>query len=280
MTWARPALFMWLGAALGSADEYLLVPGSGGAVLHESCVKEVPPGVIADDSFDLRCGYPALYPNEQVYAMDVHTDGSDTYEQMNSSWTVPQLPAKTRGQTVFFWPGFKATQPEPGYPVLQPVLQYGQHPGEVTWHLKSWFVWAKHHLFPIALTGPAIPVSPGDHITSYMDYNDAAKVWTVYGKNMATGNESKLQVSHSKMKNLNFTYAMHVLETVMPASGYCGDYPQSDAIEFTGISANHGERLQWLSRTGKTDCHQKVTAAKDGSDVKFTWATSGAELLV
>ena len=35
-------------------------------------------------------------------------------------------------------PGFKSEKPEMGYPVIQPVLQYGEHGRE--WQLQSWFV--------------------------------------------------------------------------------------------------------------------------------------------
>lgn len=236
------------------------------------------PGQVVDETFDTSCEKELLFSNEQVYAMDSHTDDSVAFEQMNSSWVVPELPAEKQGQTVFFWPGFKAQQPEPGYPVLQPVLQYGQRPGQTTWELQSWFVWAKHFL-PISVTGPAIKVSPGDHIMSYMDFDQASKVWTVYGRNDRNGEESTLQVSYSKVGKQDFKYAMHVLETVMPASGYCSQYPPDGAIEFTGVTANRGKQVQWQTRTGKTDCKQAVTVSETGDDVKFTWDVSSATMV-
>jgi len=228
--------------------------------------------MVVDDSFDLSCNYDMLYSNEQVYAMDAHTDDTVTFNQMNSSWKVPALPSK-HGQTVFFWPGFKAQQPEPGYPVLQPVLQYGQRLGQTDWELQSWFVWAKHFL-PISVTGPALKVSAGDHITSWMNFDESSKIWTVYARNDANGQESVLQVTNSKVGSQDFKYAMHVLETVMPASNYCSEYPPDNQIEFTDISANNGAGVQWETRTGKTDCQQKVTTSTKGDDVKFNWVSS------
>lgn len=269
----------WAVAVASNEDGYRRVPGTGGALFHKSCIKEVPHGVVVDDTFDSECAYPVQYPNEQVYAMDTETDGNTTYVQLNSSWTTPKLPADD-AQTVFFWPGFKATHPLPGYPVLQPVLQYGQRPGQTKWELQSWFVWAKHFLFPVAVTAPAITVSPGDQITSYMEFDATANIWTVYGKNLATGQESKLQVTRKKTGNQDFNYAMHVLETIMPAAGYCGDYPPDGAIDFTGISANHGQSVPWISKTGKTDCHQKIAISSDGSEVKFTWEAKNGEVIV
>lgn len=259
-------------------NDYVHVPGADGILVHESCVHEVPNGVVVDDSFDLSCEYDAMQPNEQVYAMDSHTDGSIAFTQMNSSFVVPPYPAQASGQTVFFWPGFKAQKPEGGYPVLQPVLQYGQRPGQEDWELQSWFVWAKHFL-PIQVTAPAIKVLPGDHITSYMDYDETEQIWTVYGRNDANGEESVLKVTNKKVGKQNFEYAMHVLETVMSRSRYCDLYPPNDSIEFTNISANRGDGVEWIARTGKTDCQQQVVPSAIGDNVKFTWHSATEEVV-
>merc|ERR1712224_29486 len=123
-------------ASAETPDGYRTVPGSGGAMFHESCIKEAPNGVVVDDSFDLSCDQPLLWPNEQVYAMDAHTNGSVAFTQMNSSFIVPDLPLHGSSGTVFLWPGFKAQKPQPGYP----VLQYAQRPWQLYWEMQSWFV--------------------------------------------------------------------------------------------------------------------------------------------
>jgi hypothetical protein len=233
-----------------------------------------------DDSFDLSCNQPLLQPNEQLYAMDAHTDDSVNFTQMNSSWTVPRLPANGSTGTVFLWPGFKAQQPEPGYPVLQPVLQYGQRRGQYYWELQSWFVWAKHFLLPVSVTGKAIKVAAGDNIVSYMNFDDSTQLWTVYAKNARTGEESTLQVTKKKTGNMAFPYAMHVLETVMPATGYCNEYPPGGGVAFHGISANGGANVQWITRAQKTDCQQKVTVSKTGDTVNFAWSSAAPALVV
>lgn len=257
-------------------DGYMHVPGSGGALLHKSCVHEVPEGTVADP-FNTTCDKPALFSNEQVYAMDTYTDDSVTFSQMNSSWTVPELPSKASGQVVYFWPGFKATHPEPGYPVLQPVLQYGEG-ASTHWQLQSWFVWAKASIFPVAKTGKAISVSPGDKITSYMELDATTKTWTVFGKDETTGESSTLQVKNSRVGD--YKYAMHVLETVMASSGYCAEYPKSNSVEFTDISANHGQRVTWKTNVLKTDCKQAITVSTTGDDVKMTWESESAAISV
>merc|ERR1719223_2209377 len=101
----------------------------------------------------------------QIYASDVHLKSEEPLKSFTADWVVPPLPKVNRGQVVYFWPGFKSQQPEMGLPVLQPVLQYGEHSG--SWELQSWFVDGNDWRFP-AVTAPYIQVSPGDKITSYM----------------------------------------------------------------------------------------------------------------
>jgi hypothetical protein len=266
--------------ALGMPEGYQAVPGCGGCLVHESCIKSVENGKVVDDSFDMSCDHDVLYANEQLYAMDAHTDGSTTFTQMNSSWTVPALPKSSFSQhTNFFWPGFKAEQPEPRYPVLQPVLQFGQRFGQNDWELQSWFVWAFANP-PVAITGPRLSVKAGDHVTSWMNFDEAAQIWTVYGRNDANGQESILKIAKSKVGPTDFKYAMHVFETVMPATNYCGLYPPDNKIEFTSVSANNGASIQWTPRTEKSDCQQKVTTSAKGDDVKFTWVSKAEGVMV
>jgi len=51
-----------------------------------------------------------------------------------------------------------------GYPVLQPVLQYGQT-GRAMWQLQSWYVWGQGGR---AVTGAVVSVNPGDKLTTYV----------------------------------------------------------------------------------------------------------------
>ena len=52
-----------------------------------------------------------------------------------------------------------------------PALQYGQHGAK--WELQSWFVWGNGGA---AVTAPAIDVSPGDELFSYMEYDEASEM--------------------------------------------------------------------------------------------------------
>jgi len=104
-------------------DGYVRVPG--GLMLHKSCVHAVPEGVVVDDSFNQTCKYPARQAdsaNGQIYALDVHfTASSGIMTDFNASFNCPGLPKQSGGQVVYFWPGFKSTEPTMGFPVLQPV---------------------------------------------------------------------------------------------------------------------------------------------------------------
>ena len=90
-----------------------------------------------------------------------------------------------------------------GLPVLQPVLQYGQHGAE--WELQSWFVHGG------AVTAPVLKVSPGDEITSFMQFDNATKMWTVSGTDKTTGQTSELKISSAKIgTQYKFDWAMMV----------------------------------------------------------------------
>jgi len=249
-------------------SEWRNVPG--GFLLHESCIFSVPNGVVADDNtVDFsRCKYrrqQVRRPADQIYAMDVHlSPPGGIVTQMNASWKVPTLPNSADGQTVYFWPGFKNTGPTMGLPVLQPVLQYGQDGS--FWELQSWFVWGEEG---VAVTAPAIDVSPGDSLVSYMNYDAGSQTWTIFGADMQTGETSNLQITRAKSCACDFQWAMLVLETIMD-EGVCADYPASNSLLFTGVQLNNGTTPQWTTRVQMHDCNQVISQVKADS-VLLTW---------
>jgi hypothetical protein len=248
-----------LSAAL--ASEWMRVPG--GLLIHKSCMYEVPNGELVDVDIS-TCKHMSQSLNLQIYAMDVHYSPPDGYTtQMNASWTVPDLPLARNGQVVYFWPGFKSTEPKMGLPVLQPVLQYGQHGS--FWELQSWFVWGNRG---VAITAPSIPVSVNDTIQSYMSYDSVKKVWTVFGINTRTGKTTNLQINRSRAGNCDYKWGMLVLETIMN-EGACDNYPASSSLTFTGVSLN-GKYPEWQTRVEMKDCEQQIAVvAKDS--VKLSW---------
>jgi len=185
--------------------------------------------------------------------------------QMNASWIVPDLPSQEDGQVVYFWPGFKSTDPTMGLPVLQPVLQYGQHGSK--WELQSWFVWGDEG---VAVTAPYINVSPGDKITSWMYYDDAKMVWTVYGKDERTGKVSNLQISRQNAGDCDYKWSMLVLETIMDEK-VCVDYPGSNSLTFTDVSVNDGGEADWATRVQMHDCNQDISVVSKDT-VQLSWS--------
>ena len=172
--------------------------------MDESCITEVSPGTVVDvDSGigDAKCAFPLIKPNIsapliQIYASDVHMqtpDGVAGFTSFTADFKVPPKPSKYKFQTVYFWPGFKSEKPEMGYPVIQPVLQYGeQHDGHGdSWQLQSWFVDANSMWYPVH-TAPAIKVNPGDQISTHMKLD--GDTWTIAAIDTTTNQNSTLQV--------------------------------------------------------------------------------------
>eukprot|EP00937_MAST-01D_sp_MAST-1D-sp2_P002703 g2703.t1 len=243
-----------------------------GGMVHADCVvmyngtaAEVPAGCAAGSSL------PKAGRNQQIYAMDVHAKSSaGAWTSLNASWTVPKLPTEDNGQIVYFWPGFKSQQPEMGYPVLQPVMQYGQNSGfkrTKSWQLQSWFVHGG------AVTAPAIDLSPGDRVESFMQYDAKSSEWTISGKNTNTGESTVLTISKEKLGGYDFEWAMLVCETIKQ-NGQCSSLPADDAgLTFDSVSGD-GAAVTWTERENLSDCAEKAATA--GADtVKFSWSYGG-----
>jgi len=251
--------------AFVTADDWVQTPG--GWKIHKDCMYEIPHGAHIDMSSIQDCPYKAKAPEVQIYAIDTYyqAPANGLVTQMNTSWTTPALPVNQSSQTVYFWPGFKSEQPVMGYPVLQPVLQYGQQ-GRF-WMLQSWFVWGNKG---ISMTGPAISINPGDGIDSYMLYDNTTKEWTCYGLNTASKKTSVLTVTNAQIQNTEFQYAMLVLETIMSNTNYCDLYPGGDdKCVFTNVKVNNAA-AKWTIQVSEHDCSQAATVNADGS-VTFSW---------
>jgi len=245
----------------------------GGHTVEEACIIEVDNGKTFDvDSFQVEpaCGKNSsrLGVGVQIYAADTHLHSSEALTEFTADWVVPPLPARDAGQVVYFWPGFKAQQPEMGLPVLQPVLQYGQRGG--TWELQSWFVDASDSRYPV-VTAPAVPVYPGDVITSYMKLEGST--WTVYGKDVTTGQESNLQIQYSRAGNTDYDYAMLVNENI-GVDTTCSLMPQANEVVFTNVKVN-GKVPQWTARANckgdyRCDCGNSASI-DSANNVHLGW---------
>ena len=227
----------------------------GGYDIAPECIFESKGGVV-DVSKIEKCAPKEKDPLVQHYAMNVNVGGdSQIMTQMNTSYTVPQAPAKYDFQVVYFWPGFKSSHPEMGYPVLQPVLQYGQN-GRRGWEFQSWFVDGDRG---IAVTGKAIGATPGDFLTSYMIYDESTKIWTVFSKNTATGEVSDLHITRQKTTNVDFHYAMLVMETIISSNPPCEYYPKDTNVTFSNVIVNNKPVHGWVPVYTDHQCAENVT---------------------
>eukprot|EP00823_Brevimastigomonas_motovehiculus_P008563 TRINITY_DN786_c0_g1_i1.p1 TRINITY_DN786_c0_g1~~TRINITY_DN786_c0_g1_i1.p1 ORF type:complete len:273 (-),score=35.89 TRINITY_DN786_c0_g1_i1:227-1045(-) len=268
------ALLLLLFVAVALADDYAqdnsdYVRVPGGLWLHKFCIHEVTQ---VPNEPARKCQYPARFPaqNEQIYSMDANLISTDNMKDMTTDWIVPALPAKRGGgQILFFWPGFKSTEPKMGLPVLQPVLQYGSngYGGGDFWCVRSWFVYGDAGE---AYVSAELKLQVGDYVSSYMHYDDNAKMWTIFANNTRTGQTTVLTETRAKTHNIDFKVAMLVLETIMPSSNYCPLYPSApNQITWSKVTVN-GASPHWTDRVTKTECGQKITETHPGETV-FSW---------
>ena len=270
--------FLPLIAVASAASPMVRVPG--GLSLPSSCVlSATDPNLsslmslckkeaLASKSQEVVVPSSSFFGTEQIYAQDLHVQNVGLWTNFTADWTVPALPNKASGQVDYHWSGFKSQQPEMGYPVLQPVLQYGQHGAR--WELQSWYVCGNDG---VALTGPLVQVKEGDAITSFMSYDTKTETWTVSAT--ANGSEtSTLTITKKDLGGYDFDWAMMVHETIMSKTGYCDEYPSSDSISYTNVKLD-GAVPEWTNRVQKSDCMQaNEFTTDDDADVTFSWMHS------
>lgn len=257
----KVTLLILIASTINALEGYVSVPD--GWMMHESCVFNHPDGVIAEREY--KCDHPTYRaPLEQVYRMDTHLgDNATRQTELNASWVVPALPVNKGAQVVYYWPGFKQTAPEMGYPVFQPVLQYGQQ-GKV-WYVQSWFVYGNAG---IAHTGPAIPVTEGDEIVSSMTFDEATGIWTCLAIDTKTKSQSVLTQKSSQMDGTSFfEYSMLVLETI--SANTCPQLPGgNNKITFTDVTVN-GKAAAWTKRITRNTCGEAIDTTAD--TVTMSW---------
>lgn len=262
-------------AAAGAAR--VRVPGSGGQTVDAACVARVANRAVhdADAARATGCAAGSLSaPRLQIYASDVHLHSDTPLKSFTADWTVPANPAKDGlfdGQTVYFWPGFKSQQPEMGLPVLQPVLQWGEY-GKY-WELQSWFVDGNDRDNYPVVTAPAIRVSAGDKITSFMNLSADGTTWTVSGTDVTTGEDSTLSIKYKKAGDCDYDYAMLVNENI-DVNAKCELMPATTNVTFTRVTVD-GKVPTWTPRANcagdkSCDCGNKAEVAPNG-DVVLSW---------
>ena len=72
-------------------------------------------------------------------------------------------------------------------------------------------------------------------------------MFTCYLTVIGSTQTSELTISKSRLGGYDFDWAMLVMETIMPASKYCDDYPASDSLTFTNVALD-GSTVDWTTR--------------------------------
>jgi len=273
---------MMLASNVLSLSAIVRVPG--GHEVPIECITALPNRAVFNASsarVPAGCQQTAMVeaPHIQIYAADVHFESKSPLTSFTADWVVPPLPASQpflERQVVYFWPGFKSQAPEMGYPVLQPVLQYGEH--GPSWALQSWFVDAKQPQFPV-VTAPAIDVQPGHRITSYMSQSSDGATWTVSGTNKDTGKDSTLHVAYARAGKTDYNYAMLVNENIN-VNEHCDRMPAATGVTFTNVTVNGDAKPAWTTRADcagndACDCGNAASVAANG-DVTLSWRTGAA----
>jgi len=277
-----------LGALLALTTTALAARIPGGHDVNASCITRLANGAVyRAKSADATCvdalqasESQAEAPQVQIYAADVHLESTEPLTSFLANWVVPALPARHgfggAKQVVYFWPGFKATQPEMGFPVLQPVLEYAEH-AFPSWTLQSWFVDANSgNKFPV-VTAPPVKVVPGDQITSFMTFDAASKIWTVSGTNKRTGDNSTLHIAYESAGDTTYDYAMLVNENIN-VNEKCSLMPAATNVTFTDVFVNGKKLPGWTTRANcagnpQCDCGNAATVNPTTGDVTLSWST-------
>ena len=263
-----------LATAVSTPASIIRVPG--GHAVPASCITALNNRGTYDASAANHtfCDDTLDSPMIQIYAADVHLKSPEPLKSFTADWVVPPEPKSYFGQVVYFWPGFKAMAPEMGYPVLQPVLQFGERGKK--WEFQSWFVDAKDRRFPV-VTAPPIDVKPGDKLTSFMSLSADGTMWTVSGTNKATGEDTTLNIKYTKAGATDYHYAMLVNENVN-VNTRCERMPATtDGVTFTNVTVNGKALVGWTTRANckgnpRCDCSNAASVDAEG-DVTLSWKT-------
>jgi hypothetical protein len=102
--------------------------------------------------------------------------GKDSYKAFNATYTVPDTPKSTGGQTLYYFIGMQDNS-SPAVNIVQPVLTYGQavDGGASDWNVASWCCCPSN----ITTHSPSAgPLKPGDVLQTSV-FRDDPSTWTI-----------------------------------------------------------------------------------------------------
>jgi len=153
---------------------------------------------------------------------------------------------------------------EPGFDIIQPVLQYGATPdgGGASWGLASWYVTLDENV----LASPLQTVNPGDNIFGNMTrINETA--WFIGGHDTTQDIESNIVVDDPRLYTQPWAYCTLEVYNIADCSN---DFPPSSSpIKFTNLELySMGKQVtpSWQALNNQADhCGATVTAPNPSS---------------
>ena len=114
-----------------------------------------------------------------------------------------------------------------------------------------------------------------------MQLSADGQTWTVAGLNKDTGEDSTLQIAHSRAGAADYDYAMLVNENIN-VNTKCDLMPAATGLTFTNVSVNGatGSQVGWTTRADchdnpQCDCGNAASVASNG-DVTLSWRTNAS----
>ena len=186
---------------------------------------------------------------------------------LNTTWTVPSLPATSRGSNAPGW-WFGVMDKDGDGALVQPILAYG-YMGDHYTIFNGVFDWTPGggwHTSPKKLT-----VKPGDKIASSVTYNKAANSYTMKISSATLGETISTDYSILRRQTSNESSAVFVLEH-QPRT--CKAYPTDGEMSFENIYVEVDYKPvvspTWQALQERPACSSKAVIV-DSATVKITW---------
>ena len=189
---------------------------------------------------------------------------------LNTTWTVPSMPATSRGSNAPGW-WFGVMDKNGDGALVQPILAYG-YMGNVYTIFNGVFDWTPGggwHTSPKKLT-----VKPGDKITSSVTYNKRDNSYTMLIASAALGETISTDYTLLRRQTKNESSAVFVLEH-QPRT--CKAYPTSGEMSFENIYVEVDYKPvaapAWEALQERPACSSKAEVV-DSATIKITWDPS------
>jgi len=183
---------------------------------------------------------------------------------INASWIVPDYPSEQQGGNAPGW--WFGIEPEPAMNLIQPILAWGEFSPAYT-IFNGYYQWDNSSFWQ----SDSGPVSPGNHIYAYVQYDPSLDSYNMYISCQETGWSvtNNIPVEDGKI----YTDAYFVVEH-QPDD--CGQYPANGQITFTDINIelnNKPVTPSWKGLQFNPACNSTPHVLSPSS-VQFTWDTS------